>query len=49
MYVGGGRDMGRGLGTVPRGMGAMVEAMVGKLGGREGAGRGAASRGRGPR
>lgn len=41
--------MGRGLGTVPRGMGAVVEAMVGVLGGREGAGRIEESGGRGPR
>lgn len=38
-YVGGGRDMGRGRGTVPRGMGAVVEAMVGVFGGRRMAGR----------
>jgi len=38
-YVGGGRDMGRGRGTVPRGMGAIVEAMVGVFGGRRMAGR----------
>jgi hypothetical protein len=44
----GGRDIGRGFGAAPRGRGAVVEAVVGRLGGREGGCVGD-SRGRGPR
>ena len=47
----GGRDIGRGFGAAPRGMGAIVEAMVGVFGGTEGGSAGPVveSRGRGPR
>lgn len=44
----GGRDIGRGFGAAPRGMGAVVEAVVGVVGGREG-GSVEDSGGRGPR
>lgn len=48
----GGRDIGRGFEAAPRGMGAVVEDVMGVLGGREGervAGPVEESRGRGPR
>jgi hypothetical protein len=47
----GGRDIGRGFEAAPRGIGAIAEAMVGVLGGREGGSVGPVgySRGRGPR